>query len=283
MSALCPRHKQRLLNARLLTERGLAKKLKLQHERASQGRTGDVPEQTLCSQQMLGMVSHDLRTPLQGISLATQLLQGRAQQAETLQLLERISLCVARAQRLVAELLDFTLAQAGQGISIHPRHTNLQQAVAGCVQELRCIYPGQRLIHQHRGEPNALFDPDRLYQVIGNLVANAVAYGDPQLPVRVLSSTLGSTVTVSVHNWGTPIACETLGCLFEPLMRGCQQPVKASNVGLGLFIVKEIAKAHGGDVSVVSTPQEGTRFSVRFALPATGGGDASTERPAQLA
>lgn len=267
------KYERELLAARLLAERCLAKNLKVQRALLSRGRAivcqAPVDTQASFSQQMLGMVSHDLRTPLLAISMAAELLGRRPQADKSLKLLEHIRHSVARAQRLVADLLDFTLIQGGQLITIHPSVADLPEAVGACVEELRLAYPSHLLLHEHFGERSAMFDKDRLHQVIGNMVANAVAYGDTRLPVRVTSSTEGSTTTVSVHNQGAAIPAELLGRLFTPLIRGRQEPVKASNVGLGLFIVKQIAKAHAGDVSVLSTDEAGTCFSVRFCLPCT--------------
>ena len=265
------RYEYELLVARLLAERCLAKNLKVQHELLSSRRSSavqvQVDPQAAFSRHMLGMVSHDLRTPLLTIRMATELLERRSQTDKTRELLRHISQSVARAQRLVADLLDYTLIQGGQDLSIHPGVADLSKVVGACVEELRLTYPSHSLLYEHFGERRAMFDKDRLYQLIGNQVATAVAYGDTGLPGRVTSRTEGSITTLSVLNQGAAIPAELLDRLFEPLIRGRHKSVKASNIGLGLFIVKQIAKAHAGDVSVVSSEEEGTCFSVRLCLP----------------
>jgi len=222
---------------------------------------------TVSPQQMLGMVCHDLRTPLQAVSMAAELLSRRQHCDDTLRLLGTISDSVARAQRLVADLLDYTLLQEGRGIALHPVLCDLSEAVARCVEELRLTCPDYPLIHLHLGERSALFDKDRLHQAVGNLVANAVAYGERGAPIQVTSRSYGRAATVSVHNWGVPIPSELLGRLFEPLVRGQQRAAKAGSIGLGLFIVRQIAQAHAGEVSVTSTEQAGTTFCITLAMP----------------
>jgi len=156
------------------------------------------------------------------------------------------------------------LIQSGRGVPIHPTVSDLPSAVEGCLEELRLVFPRHQLTYNHVGQRLALFDKDRLFQVIGNLVANAIAYGDPQSPVSVKSCNQDKIVVITVHNMGAPIPAELLERLFEPLVRGQKQPVEMRHAGLGLFIVSQIAKAHAGGVSVISTQQDGTTFSVTF-------------------
>lgn len=262
------RYTRDLLTARLLAERCLAKNLKAQRALLSRSRVCIVQtpadKQAMLSKQMLGIVSHDLRTPLLAISMAAELLGRHPHSTETLKLLGHISHSVARAQRLVADVLDFTLIQSGRGVPIHPTVSDLPSAVEGCLEELRLAFPRHQLTYNHVGQRLALFDKDRLFQVIGNLVANAIAYGDPQSPVSVRSCNQDKIVVITVHNMGAPIPAELLERLFEPLVRGQKQPVEMRNAGLGLFIVSQIAKAQAGRVSVISTQQDGTTFSVTF-------------------
>ena len=268
------RYEHDLLRARLLAERCLANNLKIQRALLSPSHVCVMqpPEnsQFLQAEQMLGIVSHELRTPLLAIRMATDLLTQRSDSAESPKLLTVISHCVSRAQRLVADLLDFTLIQAGHGISIQPRVSDLPRTVERCLDELRLTFPGRQLTYQHTGGRSALFDSDRLYQLIGNLVANAVAYGDPSTSVCVTSCAEGTTATLTVHNSGAPISLELLKHVFEPLVRGEQRLAGTTSIGLGLFIVSQIAKAHAGCVSVVSTKQEGTTFTVRLSQQSAG-------------
>lgn len=107
-------------------------------------------------------------------------------------------------------------------------------------------------------------DANRLAQMIGNLVANALAYGTPELPVTITSSIDEATFSVSVHNDGEPIPEAAQAGLFEPMTRGGKPSASGRSVGLGLFIVREIAKAHRGTASVTSTATDGTTFVAVF-------------------
>jgi sigma-B regulation protein RsbU (phosphoserine phosphatase) len=102
-----------------------------------------------------------------------------------------------------------------------------------------------------------------LAQILGNLVANATTYGAFDSPVLVTTRIEAETFALDVHNRGNPIATEVLPTLFEPMTRGVGATNSGRSVGLGLFIVREIARAHGGDVLVSSTADTGTTFTVR--------------------
>jgi sigma-B regulation protein RsbU (phosphoserine phosphatase) len=104
-------------------------------------------------------------------------------------------------------------------------------------------------------------------QVIGNLVANSVAYGDLAQPITIVSEWGDDQSVISVHNHGPAIEDALLAALFEPMTRGTETNSDVRSVGLGLFIVREIARSHGGEVAVSSTAEEGTRFSVHLPHP----------------
>ena len=121
-------------------------------------------------------------------------------------------------------------------------------------------------IYHATGSARTFLDADRIQQIIGNLVANSVAYGDLQQPITVTSHQDAQESRLSVHNHGPAIPEALMAGLFEPMTRGTEQDSEVRSVGLGLFIVREIAKAHDGGVSVNSSPDRGTTFSVHFPL-----------------
>jgi len=132
------------------------------------------------------------------------------------------------------------------------------------VDELRVAFPKATLEHHAQGRGDACLDADRVQQIIGNLVANSVAYGDPRRPITITSRLGAGACEVAVHNHGTAIPAGLLAGLFEPMTRGTDQGSDVRSVGLGLYIVRELAKVHGGDVAVSSCATAGTTFTVTF-------------------
>jgi phosphoserine phosphatase RsbU/P len=220
-------------------------------------------DRALFAEQMIGIVSHDLRNPLSTIQMSAYLLERGELSPIERTVLGRINNSTGRAQRLIAELLDFTLARIGTGLTVTAVPAQLHQLVSDSVDELAAAFPERKLVHERMGEGECVVDADRLTQLIGNLVGNAVAYGAADTPVRVTSRIDADGFEISVHNEGTPIPQDVKASLFEPMIRGA---AGAGNrgVGLGLFIVREIVRAHHGDVSVTSSAEAGTTFTARF-------------------
>ena len=224
----------------------------------------EAKDRALFAEQMIGIVSHDLRNPLSGISLGTALL-GRGDLSEGQQrTLARIARSTDRALRLVADLLDFTEGRVGKGLSVTREPIDLHESIAQAIEELAPVYPARTIAHVRAGEGECVADAHRLAQLVGNLVANAMAYGSPDSPVTVTSSVDDTSFAVAVHNDGPPIPSEQQASLFEPMTRGAHPTDKGRSVGLGLFIVREIARAHGGSAVVTSTAEAGTTFCAVF-------------------
>ena len=216
------------------------------------------------AEQMVGIVSHDLRNPLSTITVATEALLLGQHDARQLKLLQFITRAAERSSRLIADLLDFTLARVGQGIYVTARPIDLHDVISHAVSELEIAFPGRPLVYRHEGDGVCLADPDRLAQLLGNLVANAMAYGAADTPVDVTSAVDPESFCLAVRNRGTPIADALLKTMFEPMTRGYDVPESARSVGLGLFIVREIAAAHGGTVRVTSDAAGVTTFTATF-------------------
>lgn len=223
------------------------------------------------AEQMVAIASHDLKNPLTAIKMAADLLARGERTPRDTELLGHISQSSERAQRMIADLLDFALARVGRGIGITRRQVDLHLVIERSVKELRVAFPQAKVIHKQEGAGMAEVDADRMHQIIGNLVANSVAYGDPGHPITVTSTVQGETAMLSVHNVGTAIPESSLGNLFEPMTRVSELDTDLRSVGLGLFIVREIARAHGGDVAVSSTNETGTSFCVSFTRTGTAG------------
>jgi sigma-B regulation protein RsbU (phosphoserine phosphatase) len=214
-------------------------------------------------------VSHDLRNPLSTISMGASLLMKLKPTEQQQVVLQRIQRATERSGRLISDLLDFTQARLGGGLKVKQRGFALHDVIHDAVDELAQAFPNRGLHHNLHGPGEWFGDPDRIAQLVGNLVANAVAYGDAARPITVSTTTTDEEALVSVHNWGRPIPSELLSKIFEPLSRG-DEPGEARSLGLGLYIVRQIAKAHGGEVLVSSQADTGTRFTTRLPRVAEG-------------
>lgn len=221
-------------------------------------------DRVLLAEQMIGIVSHDLRNPLSTILLGAASLQTSELDEKAQRYLGYIIESAQRASQLVQDLLDFTAARIGRGMHIDRKPLDLHAAVARCVEELAQTWPERILQHAAAGTGECMADPQRLFQVIGNLVGNAVAYGDPRSTILVTSRLGEGRCSIGVHNEGEPIAPELLPTLFQAMVRGSDKASRAHNVGLGLYIVNEIARAHDGEMIVVSNEVAGTTFTFAF-------------------
>ncbi|MGY2291301.1 ATP-binding protein [Pseudomonas sp. SDO528_S397] len=263
------KYERELLNARKLAEALLQEKTRakvaLQKAQAELSVAYDKAQRRAqFAEQMVAIVSHDLKNPLTAIKMANEFLARGEHTPKETQLLSHIGQSTERAQRMVADLLDFTQARVGLGINVKPVALDLHAVTQQSVDELRVAFPGATLLHQAMGNASACLDTDRVHQIIGNLVANSVAYGDLQHPITITSQLGPAGCQLSVHNHGKVIPEALRAVLFEPMTRGAGQGSQVRSVGLGLFIVSEIAKAHGGEVSVRSDAATGTTFTVRF-------------------
>ncbi|HEX2660046.1 MAG TPA: HAMP domain-containing sensor histidine kinase, partial [Polyangia bacterium] len=225
----------------------------------------EAQDRALFAEQMVGIVSHDLRNPLSGIAMGAAVLARGALTDNQQRTLARITRSTDRANRLIGDLLDFTQARLGGGLKVARQAIDLHATVGDAVDELALAYPGRVLQHRRIGDGGCEADPDRLAQLVGNLVANAMTYGTPDRPVTVTSSGDDTTASLSVHNEGTPIPKDVQERIFQPMTRGPHSsPSTGRSVGLGLFIVHQIAQAHGGSSEVRSTAEEGTTFRIQF-------------------
>lgn len=253
----------------LLLQRQRAEELAAQHARDQQelgAARQEAEVRAEFAEQLVGMVSHDIRNPLSVIQMSAVLL-GRGVGAEQQQAaIARIARAVQRVQHLIGDLLDFTQARLGGGIGVRKAPADLHQAIADTTAELAVAFPHCTLVHERIGSALVHADADRIVQAVGNLVANAANHGDPERPITLRTESTDGEFRISVHNHGAAIPAHVLPRLFEPMVRGAE-PGAGKGVGLGLFIVSAIVRAHGGRVQVSSTVEDGTAFTL--ALPAT--------------
>lgn len=225
----------------------------------------EVRQRSDFEQQLIGIVSHDLRNPIQSIVAGTSLLLHRNgltdKQRETL---TRVLSSANRATRLIHDLLDFTQARLGGRIPTHRVPGDLfDDVVEDVLDELRSAYPDRILEWQRSGTGQGSWDRDRMAQVITNLVTNAIAYGERGEPIQIIGTGAVDEVALAVHNKGTPISADVREHLFRPLHRSeSQDRSAAGGIGLGLFISDCIVAAHGGRIDVQSD-LDGTSFTIR--------------------
>ncbi|QSQ22508.1 HAMP domain-containing histidine kinase [Pyxidicoccus parkwayensis] len=179
--------------------------------------------------------------------------------------IDRIRNATGRADRMIGDLLDFTQARLGGGIPIHRKPADLNELVRVVVEEVRLANPGRRIDVTTVGSGAGEWDTDRLAQVVTNLLSNALRYGAEDAPVRVETRAEDGVLELNVHNAGEPIHPDVLPILFQPMKRGTgREQATTRGLGLGLYIVDRIVHAHEGTVTVKSSAEEGTTFSVRI-------------------
>lgn len=216
-------------------------------------------------QQLIGIVSHDLRNPITAMIMSASLLLQKMPAESPLQLTAmRIIRSGERATRLISDLLDFTHVRLGGGLPVEPKPSNIHQVCNQVVEEVGLNHPDRSVVLVANGEGDGTWDPDRLSQMVANLVRNAVSYSAPGTSVTVHSTGAGPNVRVEVHNQGEPIASDVIPSLFEPFKRGAKGQNSGHSIGLGLFIVRQVVTAHGGCVEVRSTADAGTTFCVEL-------------------
>lgn len=220
--------------------------------------------------QLIGIVSHDLRTPLASILMAAEQAtrNGRADPLTARQL-ERIRTAAQRATRLINDLLDFTRERNAGHIPVQARSCCLRELVTQAIEDAESMFPGRAIRYSdHHEQPEIFWDPDRITQVLSNLLTNALKFSPPTSAVTVTTRIEGEGAVLAIHNEGPAIPGERQATLFEPFQRGDPNARARASLGLGLYIARQIARAHGGEIEVRSVDGEGTTFTVRLPLRA---------------
>ncbi len=207
---------------------------------------------------LLGMLGHDMRNPLNAIvmtasSLST--LNAGEEVSEAAMMLIRSG---ASIKALLDDLVDFNRTKLGLGLNIARKEIDLRKLFTDEIDQHRAVHPESRLDLKLDGNVTGLWDGERLQQVLRNLLSNAIAYGAPNEPVRVTVHGDDDIVQIAVANRGPVIDPVTADYLFDPLKRGAggQGRSGRDGLGLGLYIVREITRAHGGTVELRSNAEE---------------------------
>ena len=204
-------------------------------------------------EQFIAMLGHDLRTPLGSILGRIELAKRHTSDVALLPVLDRIGSSAQRISALVDDMVDFTRGRMGGGISLDMRHeTHLDLALDLVIEELRGLYPDRTIQAELQPNISLLCDAGRIGQLLSNLLKNALVHGDARHPVDVSARLTNGVFRLSVTNVGTRIPDETVSQFFKPFWRGSDKAAH-EGLGLGLFIVAQIAQSHRGEVSVAHT------------------------------
>jgi signal transduction histidine kinase len=218
----------------------------------------------------LAVLVHDLRSPLQGIQTASDVL-AIPDLAESVR--RQAAVRVRRAAKimsgLITDLLDFTSSRLGRGIPIEPSDCDLRVTCDEALDAVKAIDPDREFVQDASGDLHIWADGARLRQVLSNLLNNAVQHGDERTPIALSACGEQDAVVVAIANSGKPIPPDSLSMIFEPLV---QVPTTTSDLnrrprsslGLGLFIAREIVLAHRGTIMVRSSADTGTVFTIRL-------------------
>jgi PAS domain S-box-containing protein len=229
-------------------------------------------EQALLEQQrteelrelLLGVVGHDLRSPLASITMGTAMMlkRGKLEDSDS-KTAARIARSADRMSKIISQLLDFTRVRLGGGIPIDRKAVDLAELCAEVIAEQETVHPDRALRLDADVDTHGMWDRERLAQVVSNLIGNAIRHGKPNGPIDVRLRGQSDVVCLQIHNEGPPIPADVLPSIFDPFRRhGVPAGQRSEGLGLGLFIVREMVKAHSGEIGVQSTEAAGTTFSV---------------------
>ncbi len=241
------------LGSAWISSRYRAARLAAERSREEAQRVGALQER------LVSVVSHDLRNPLLALRTGLDVLPrlGALEERQR-SAVARMRRSAGRMERLIEDLLGFARSRHGGGFPVRPAPARLGEICERAVAEIREGLPERQIRLVVEGDDEGLLDAARLEQVASNLVHNAVVHGSPAGAVEVRVRGLPDELVLDVSNPGPPIPPDLLSHLFEPFRSGGR-----GGLGLGLFVVKEIAAAHGGRVLARSGPG-GTAFEVRL-------------------
>jgi signal transduction histidine kinase len=214
---------------------------------------------------LLGMLGHDMRNPLNSIVMTASHLAALNAGQVVSDAAARLIRSGASMQALLDDLTDFNRANLGLGLKIAPHEVDLAETVDDELDQLRAAHPRRRIEFSATGDARGWWDGARLQQLLRNLVSNAIKYGSPEYPVTVKLRGEPFDVHLEVSNRGYFDPSE-MRDMFDPLRRGAagrESHQARDGLGLGLFIVREVARAHGGDVEA-RCEGEHTTFTVRL-------------------
>ncbi|GAB3366302.1 sensor histidine kinase [Lysobacter rhizosphaerae] len=202
----------------------------------------------------LGVLGHDLRSPLSAIVMTSEMIAHMAVDAPIATAAQRLIRSGVRMRELLDKLLVYNRAQIGMGFEVEKADVDLAHECREEIELLRASMPETRIQFESPGSLRGMFDAAHIREALANLVVNAQKYGTRGGDIRVELRDEGSGAELTVGNAGNPIPRETLDLMFEPLRRGGVSGGESeqASLGLGLFIVSQIAQAHAGTIRAES-------------------------------
>ncbi len=228
-------------------------------------------ELALSRDTFMAILAHDLRSPLAAINLLSMLLEKNSATDNTRMQAGQIRRSAREMGTMVSDLLEYSRTHLGKGIPVVVHEANISSICRQSLEEVRSGQPEREFLLNVPESLAGKVDSARLRQALSNLLNNAVQHGDAGSPITLAARAEGDLIALSVRNMGTPIPPESLQVIFDPLVQLSEKSaVKASmhatNLGLGLFIAREVARGHDGTIDVVSTQEGGTIFTIRLPM-----------------
>jgi signal transduction histidine kinase len=215
----------------------------------------------------LAILGHDLRAPLQAVSMSSEVLMRKAGIGDAaMAYIKRIKSSSLLMATMVSDLLEFVRSRLGVSLPVQRQPMEMVAACRDAIEEASAGHPDCNPVFNYSGNTQGDWDRNRIDQLLRNLIGNALQHGASSHQITVTLTGGRGHVSLTVHNDGEPIAQEAIGSIFDPLVRSANEKVgnhnPSTSLGLGLFIVKEVVNAHGGSITVTSNFGDGTTFTV---------------------
>ncbi len=213
----------------------------------------------------LAILGHDLRAPLQAVSMSAELLLRKATlEGDALACANNIKDGARNMAVLVSDLLELVRSRLGKRLPIEPAPMDLAETAREAIAQACAAHPQCDPALSVEGDTRGVWDGRRLAQMLQNLIGNALQHGSNHSVIKLSLRGETDSIRLTVHNDGTPIPPEVIGTIFDPLVRSADEELggPSTSLGLGLFIVKEVVDAHQGTIEVSSSAEQGTLFSV---------------------
>lgn len=213
----------------------------------------------------IGSLAHDMRTPLSAIATSAEALLRAKDPSQLPKAARIIQRSASRMQQMIADLLDFTRVRFGLPLHTEPAETDVGKLCRSVIDELSTFNPGVKLNLDIAGELSGKWDPARIQQLLANLIGNAIQYGAPYGPIDISIRAETEDIRIAIHNNGPALPPDVQRAIFDPFIRHDDETATGTHsggLGLGLYIARQTAEAHGGTIEITSSAEYGTMFTV---------------------